>query len=76
LNGFGIKHLSRYPDEPSRDNVLRLAFGFGLSVEETQELLRSGQKSSAFILESNGMPLIIFGLSHHQTIMEMTVCIK
>lgn len=30
---------------PSRDKLLQLAFGFGLSVEETQELLKVARKS-------------------------------
>ncbi len=34
--------------QPSRDKVLQLAFGFPLSVEETQELLRIAGKSPLY----------------------------
>jgi transcriptional regulator with XRE-family HTH domain len=34
--------------KPSRDKLLQLAFGFGLTVEETQELLRTAQKSALY----------------------------
>ena len=33
---------------PSRDKLLQLAFGLGLSVEETQELLKTAQKSPLY----------------------------
>jgi transcriptional regulator with XRE-family HTH domain len=33
---------------PSRDIVIRLAFGFGLDVDETQKLLTAAQKSPLF----------------------------
>lgn len=33
---------------PSRDKVLQLAFGFGLTVDETQELLRIAQKTALY----------------------------
>ena len=33
---------------PSRDKVLQLAFGLGLSVDETQELLRIAQKTALY----------------------------
>ncbi len=33
---------------PSRDKVILLAFGFGLNVDETQELLRMAQKSTLY----------------------------
>ncbi len=33
---------------PSRDKVIQLAFGFSLSVEETQALLRAAQKSALY----------------------------
>ena len=34
--------------KPSRDKLIQLAFGFGLSVEETQELLKVAQKSPLY----------------------------
>ncbi len=34
--------------KPSRDKLLQLAFGFGLTVEETQDLLRTAQKSALY----------------------------
>ena len=34
--------------KPSRDKVIQLAFGFGLDVEETQQLLRAAQKSPLY----------------------------
>lgn len=34
--------------KPSRDKLLQLAFGFGLSVEETQELLKVARQSPLY----------------------------
>ena len=50
--------------------MLRLAFGFGLNVEETQELLRSAKKAPLYPRIKRDAA-IIFGLSHQQTIMEI-----
>ena len=33
---------------PSRDSVIQLAFGFGLNVDETQELLKIARKSALY----------------------------
>lgn len=51
INGSGLErsfgyHLFRGTRNPSRDTVLQLAFGFGLTVEETQELLKVGRMSA------------------------------
>ncbi|HPF86582.1 MAG TPA: helix-turn-helix transcriptional regulator [Candidatus Limiplasma sp.] len=34
--------------KPSRDKLIQLAFGLGLTVEETQELLKTAQKSALY----------------------------
>ena len=34
--------------KPSRDKVIQLAFGFGLNVDRTQELLKAAQKSPLY----------------------------
>ena len=34
--------------KPSRDKVIQFAFGFGLDVEETQQLLKIAQKPSLY----------------------------
>jgi hypothetical protein len=75
INRSGIERcfghqLFRGTRKPSRDNVLRLAFGFGLNVEETQELLRSAKKAPLYPRIKRDAA-IIFGLSHQQTIMEI-----
>lgn len=44
---FGY-HLFRGTRNPSRDTVLQLAFGFGLSVDETQELLKVSRMSALY----------------------------
>lgn len=67
--GFGHQ-LFRGSRKPSRENVLRLAFGFGLDVEETQALLRAARRSPLYPrYERNAA--IIYGLSHYNGIVEM-----
>lgn len=34
--------------KPSRDKVIQLAFGFGLDMEQTQQLLKAAQKSPLY----------------------------
>ena len=67
--GFGHQ-LFRGSRKPSRDNVLRLAFGFGLDVEETQALLRAARRTLLYPRYKRDAA-IIYGLSHHNTIMEI-----
>ena len=45
--GYGHQ-IFRGIREPSRDKVLQLAFGFGLSVPEAQRLLRAAEKSPLY----------------------------
>ena len=67
--GFGHQ-LFRGDRKPSRDNVLRLAFGLGLDVEETQTLLRCARRAPLYPrIERDAA--ILFGLSHGSTILEM-----
>lgn len=67
--GFGHQ-LFRGSRKPSRDNVLRLAFGFGLTVDETQALLRIARRTPLYPrIERDSA--IIYGLSHHNTIIEI-----
>lgn len=54
---------------PSRDKVIQLAFGFGLTVEETQELLQSAGKSTLNARVKRDVALI-FCLKKHMSVME------
>ena len=56
--------------QPSRDNVIRLAFGFSLSVDETQELLKIARKSALYPKIKRDA-IILFGLSHKKTMIDM-----
>lgn len=67
--GFGHQ-IFRGSRKPSRDNVLRLAFGFGLDVEETQALLRAARKPPLYPRIPRDAA-ILYGLSHHHTLIEM-----
>ncbi len=67
--GFGHQ-LFRGSRKPSRDNVLRLAFGFGLDVEETQTLLRVARRAPLYPRIKRDAA-IIYGLAHHNTIIEI-----
>lgn len=48
---------------PSRDKVIQLAFGFGLNVEETQQLLKIAQKSALYP-KIRRDAVILFCISH------------
>ena len=67
--GFGHQ-LFRGSRKPSRDNVLRLAFGFGLDVDETQALLRIARRTPLYPRIKRDAA-IIYGLAHHNTIIEI-----
>lgn len=56
--------------KPSRDKALQLAFGFGLSLEETQKLLRMADKSSLYPKIKRDAA-IIWGLNNRMQISEM-----
>lgn len=53
----------------SRDNVVRLAYGFGLTVEETQELLKVARKAALYPKIKRDA-VILYGLSHQKSILE------
>lgn len=55
---------------PSRDKLLQLAFGFGLSLEDTQELLKKAGKSGLYSKIKRDAACI-FGLSHQMSVLEM-----
>lgn len=55
---------------PSRDKLIQLAFGFGLSLEETQELLRVSGKSILYAKMKRDAACI-FGISHKMSVMEV-----
>lgn len=67
--GFGHQ-LFRGSRKPSRDNVLRLAFGFGLDVDETQALLRAARRTPLYPRIKRDAA-IIYGLVHHNTMIEI-----
>lgn len=54
---------------PSRDKVIQLAFGFGLDVEETQDLLRAAQKSPLYPRIKRDAA-ILFCISHGKGILD------
>mgnify|MGYP001073891055 FL=1 len=62
--------LFRGSRKPSRDNVLRLAFGFGIDVDETQIMLRAARKAPLYPRIKRDAA-IICGLSRHYTMIEM-----
>ena len=51
-------------------SVIRLAFGFPLTVDETQELLRIARKSALYpkIMRDS---IILFGLAHGKTMIDV-----
>ena len=55
---------------PSRDKLIQIAFGFGLSMDETQKLLKSAGKSALYPKFKRDAA-IIFGISHHMDMMDM-----
>lgn len=55
---------------PSRDKLIRLAFGFGLSLEETQNLLKAAERSMLYSKIKRDAA-IIFGISHKMSVMEV-----
>lgn len=67
--GFGHQ-LFRGARKPSRDNVLRLAFGFGLDLDGTQALLRAARRTPLYPRIKRDSA-IIYGLTHHNTIIEI-----
>lgn len=56
--------------KPSRDKVLQLAFGFKLSLEETQKLLRMADKAG-FYPKIKRDAAIIYGINNKMQISEM-----
>ena len=56
--------------KPSRDKLLQLAFGFGLTLEETQDLLKQSGKSLLYSRIKRDAACI-FGLTHHLNVLEM-----
>lgn len=56
--------------KPSRDKVLQLAFGLGLSLEETQKLLRMADKGSLYPKIKRDAA-IVYGLNHQMQMSEM-----
>lgn len=55
---------------PSRDKLIQLAFGFGLSLEETQTLLKKAGKSILYSKIKRDAACI-YGLSHKRNVMEV-----
>ncbi|MDD6208741.1 MAG: helix-turn-helix transcriptional regulator [Clostridiales bacterium] len=55
---------------PSRDKLIKLAFGFGLSLDETQKLLKIAGRSILYPKIKRDAALI-FGISHGMNVMEM-----
>lgn len=55
---------------PSRDKLLQIAFGFGLTLEETQDLLKKARKSGLYSKVKRDAACI-FGLSHQMSLLEV-----
>lgn len=55
---------------PSRDKLLMLSFGFELSLDETQELLKTAGKSILYPKVKRDAA-IIYGISHQMNIMDV-----
>lgn len=55
---------------PSRDKLIQLAFGFGLSLEQTQDLLKRSGKSVLYSRIRRDAACI-FGISHRLSVQEM-----
>ena len=56
--------------KPSRDKVIQLAFGFGLGVEGTQELLKIARKNPLYPRIKRDAA-ILYCLNHHLSVMEV-----
>lgn len=54
---------------PSRDKLIQLAFGFELSLDETQRLLKIAGKSTLYVKIKRDAACI-FGISHKLSVME------
>lgn len=55
---------------PSRDKLIQLAFGFELTLDETQKLLKIAGKSILYAKIKRDA-VCIFGISHKRSIMEV-----
>ncbi len=55
---------------PSRDKLLQIAFGFGLSLDDTQTLLKSAGKSVLYPKFKRDAA-IIFGIFHQMSVMDV-----
>ena len=55
---------------PSRDKIIMLAFGFSLSLEETQKLLKVAQKSVLYPKIKRDA-VCIFAISKHMNVMQL-----
>ncbi|MGN1187786.1 MAG: helix-turn-helix domain-containing protein [Lachnospiraceae bacterium] len=55
---------------PSRDKLIQLAFGFGLSLDETQKLLKTAGKSILYAKIKRDAACI-YGISHKLGMIEM-----
>lgn len=55
---------------PSRDKLIQLAFGFELTLDETQKLLKIAGKSMLYAKIKRDA-VCIFGISHKRSIMEV-----
>ncbi|MBQ1302505.1 MAG: helix-turn-helix transcriptional regulator [Firmicutes bacterium] len=60
---------------PSRDTVLKLAFGFGMDYEQTQELLKVARKSLLHPKVKRDM-VLVFCLHHHQTLVDTQIALQ
>lgn len=54
---------------PSRDKVIQLAFGFGLDVDGTQELLKIAQKNPLYPRIKRDAA-ILYCINHHTSVMD------
>lgn len=55
---------------PSRDKLIQLAFGFGLSLEDAQKLLKKSNRSMLYAKVRRDAACI-YGISHAMSVMEV-----
>jgi len=71
---LGYQILSGYR-KPRRNALLRLAFGIGLTLEETQRLLKIAQRGELYP-KSRRDSAIIFCLQHHFSVIDTEIMLE
>lgn len=56
--------------KPSRDKLIAIAFGFGLSVEETRKLMKASGYRELYVRDKRDA-IILYALNHNKSIIEV-----